>query len=64
VATRANAQPAFAYYHAGPSSAAERTAGVIVLGLSGSGERISTITRFLDPRVSLAFMAATGYSVI
>ncbi len=64
VATRANAQPAFACYHAGPSSAAERTAGVIVLGLSGSGERISTITRFLDPRVSLAFMPATGYSVI
>ena len=64
VATRANAQPAFACYHTGPGSAAERTAGVIVLGPSGSGGRISTITRFLDPRVSLAFMPTTGRSVI
>lgn len=56
VATRANSQPAFACYHAGDGAPAERTAGVIVLGLSG--QRICSITRFLDPRVSLTFMAA------
>ena len=58
VATRANTQPAFAYYHAGPGDLAERTAGVIVLALSG--KRITTATRFLDPRVSVAFMAPHG----
>lgn len=48
-AARANGQPAFACFLTGPRGQASRPTGVVVLTLSGP--RISTITRFLDPRL-------------
>ena len=47
--TRANSQPAFACYLVDPSGTVE-PAGLIVLTLAG--DRISRITRFLDPTAS------------
>jgi RNA polymerase sigma-70 factor (ECF subfamily) len=49
VPTRANAQPAFAYYLQDPQSPVARCRGIIVLTLEG--EQISAITRFGDAGV-------------
>jgi RNA polymerase sigma-70 factor (ECF subfamily) len=46
VATRANAQPAFAYYLREPQSGLARAVGILVLTLDG--DRIAEITRFGD----------------
>jgi RNA polymerase sigma-70 factor (TIGR02960 family) len=46
VATRANGQPAFAYYLGDPQAGVARAAGVFVLALDGAA--ICTITRFSD----------------
>ena len=46
VPTRANGQPAFAYYLGDPHAGVARTAGVFVLALDG--DAITTITRFGD----------------
>jgi RNA polymerase sigma-70 factor (ECF subfamily) len=45
--TRANAQPAFTCYLGESGDPAVRSSGLVVLSLSG--DRISAITRFLDP---------------
>ena len=46
VPTRANAQPAFACYLGDPDDPTSRPSGIVVLSLSGN--RIRSITRFLD----------------
>jgi RNA polymerase sigma-70 factor (ECF subfamily) len=46
VPTRANGQPAFGCYLGRPGEAATRATGVLVLTMSG--DRIGTVTRFLD----------------
>lgn len=51
--TRANGQPAFACYLGQPNDAAAHTSGLIVLTLPGN--RIATITRFLDPELPSIF---------
>jgi RNA polymerase sigma-70 factor (TIGR02960 family) len=49
VATRANGQPAFAYYLGDPQAAIVRASGIVVLALDG--DAISAITRFGDSGV-------------
>lgn len=51
--TRANAQPAFACYLAEPGDPAARASGLVVLTLVG--DRISAITRFLNPALPAIF---------
>lgn len=46
VPTRANGQPAFACYLSSPGGSTAYSTGVLVLAMSG--DRISSITRFLD----------------
>jgi RNA polymerase sigma-70 factor (ECF subfamily) len=49
VATRANGQPAFGYYHVDPRSPIAHCRGIVVLTLEG--DRVSAITRFGDTGV-------------
>jgi hypothetical protein len=44
VPTRANGQPAFAYYLPDPTTSVSRANGLIVLTISG--DRVATVTRF------------------
>jgi len=53
VPTRANTQPAFGYYLTQPDGSTARAAGLLVLSLSN--DRISGMTRFLDPGLPLIF---------
>lgn len=53
VPTRANGQPAFACYLEEPDHAARQPSGIVVLTVRGN--QISTITRFLDPRLHRRF---------
>jgi RNA polymerase sigma-70 factor (TIGR02960 family) len=53
VPTRSNGQPAFGYYVPGPRTGILRGDGLLVLELSG--DRISAITRFADPRLCARF---------
>ncbi|MHB8325216.1 MAG: RNA polymerase subunit sigma-70, partial [Candidatus Dormibacteria bacterium] len=53
VPTRANTQPAFGCYLADPDRPAAMPTGILVLTLSG--DRISTITRFLDDALPRRF---------
>jgi hypothetical protein len=53
VPCRANTQPAFGCYLAGPGQPPARATGILVLTLSGN--RISGITRFLDEELPRMF---------
>jgi RNA polymerase sigma-70 factor (TIGR02960 family) len=53
LATRANDQPAFACYLGQPDDPAALPSGLVVLTLAG--DRISAITRFLDPQMPAIF---------
>ena len=53
LATRANTQPAFGYYLTRPDGVVGHPTGLLVLTLTD--DRISTITRFLDPLLPASF---------